>query len=239
MIIKDINIGQGIPKICVPLVGKNQEELLSEIDALKGCYYDMIEWRIDYYQEDVVEGIKSIPGDKPLLVTCRTSYEGGNANIDKESYMKQYKTLMDTGLVDLIDVEHELGVCDELVDYAHSKHVYVIASNHDFHKTYEVERMLDLFKSMDESGADILKIALMPNCELDVLKVLEATTKYKQQTTKPLITMSMSKLGFVSRTVGESFGSAVTFGSLKEASAPGQISANKLHELLTLMHEGL
>ena len=33
--VRNIVIGEGIPKICVPIVGKTKEELLSEVEVLK------------------------------------------------------------------------------------------------------------------------------------------------------------------------------------------------------------
>ncbi|MFQ9703635.1 MAG: type I 3-dehydroquinate dehydratase [Enterocloster clostridioformis] len=39
--------------------------------------------------------------------------------------------------------------------------------------------------------------------------------------------------------VREVFGSCLTFGSVKEASAPGQIEAGKLKDILTTIHENL
>ena len=51
--------------------------------------------------------------------------------------------------------------------------------------------------------------------------------------------MSMSPLGLMSRICGETFGSCVTFGSVLKPSAPGQIQASKLKEVLQIIHEGL
>ena len=48
--------------------------------------------------------------------------------------------------------------------------------------------------------------------------------------------MSMSNLGVVSRVCGEIFGSAITFGTVGEASAPGQIPVTSLKEILDLFH---
>jgi len=40
----------------------------------------------------------------------------------------------------------------------------------------------------------------------------------------------------VSRLTGELFGSALTFGAAKTASAPGQIPVTELREILTVLH---
>lgn len=239
MIIKGLELGTGLPKICVPLVGKNKEALLSEIDALKECSYDLIEWRIDFYDESLLEALPLIPQDKPLLVTFRTSQEGGNKAIEKADYKALYKELIDTGLVDLIDIELDLGddLCNEMISYASSHQVKVILSHHHFSHTDSKDEIINIFKHMDALHGDILKVAYMPTCKEDVLNVILATSSVQTKGLK--VSMSMSKLGFISRVVGEFSESCITFGSVKEASAPGQISANKLKTLLEILHEGL
>ena len=52
-----------------------------------------------------------------------------------------------------------------------------------------------------------------------------------------MITMSMSRIGSISRIAGEAFGSAVTFGSIGQESAPGQLPVNKLEEMLEMVHQ--
>ncbi|MNI90534.1 3-dehydroquinate dehydratase [compost metagenome] len=56
---------------------------------------------------------------------------------------------------------------------------------------------------------------------------------------RPIITMSMAGKGMISRLAGELFGSALTFGSAKKASAPGQLPVAELRGLLELMHRNL
>ena len=43
----------------------------------------------------------------------------------------------------------------------------------------------------------------------------------------------------VSRLSGEVFGSCLTFGALRAASAPGQIDAGKLKQVLEVIHQAL
>ena len=49
------------------------------------------------------------------------------------------------------------------------------------------------------------------------------------------MTMSMGALGAVSRVSGSLTGSAVTFGTAGHASAPGQLPAAELREMLELL----
>ena len=49
--VRNIKLGSGIPKICVPLVGKTDNELINEISKLKNINFDLVEWRIDFYED--------------------------------------------------------------------------------------------------------------------------------------------------------------------------------------------
>ena len=90
---------------------------------------------------------------------------------------------------------------------------------------------------MQEIGADILKIAVMPESKKDVLTLLLATEEMvSEYAVKPVVTMSMAGLGAISRVSGEIFGSAVTFGSMEAASAPGQLQLADLRNVLEIIH---
>ncbi|EPC9037185.1 type I 3-dehydroquinate dehydratase, partial [Shigella sonnei] len=113
-----------------------------------------------------------------------------------------------------------------------------VMSNHDFHKTPEAEEIIARLRKMQSFDADIPKIALMPQSTSDVLTLLTATLEMQEQyADRPIITMSMAKTGVISRLAGEVFGSAATFGAVKKASAPGQISVNDLRTVLTILHQ--
>ena len=91
---------------------------------------------------------------------------------------------------------------------------------------------------MQDLGADIPKIAVMPKNKADVIVLLDATQEMAEKyATRPIITMSMSKIGVISRLVGEAFGSSMTFGAVGQVSAPGQIPVEKLQTAMTIVHE--
>ena len=83
----------------------------------------------------------------------------------------------------------------------------------DCNKTPSKGDIVSRLRKMQDLGADIPKIAVMPKCKLDVLELLEATVIMSEQyATRPIITMSMAEQGVVSRLCGEVFGSCITFG---------------------------
>ena len=89
---------------------------------------------------------------------------------------------------------------------------------------------------MEEVGADLRKLAVMPSCAEDVLNLLYATVSANRTGNQPVITMSMSGLGAVSRVAGQVFGSCVTFGTVGKASAPGQLELTELRNFLYQLH---
>ena len=77
----------------------------------------------------------------------------------------------------------------------------------------------------------------MPKSTGDVLTLLAATAEmHEKYADRPIITMSMSAKGVVSRLSCEAFGSAMTFGAAGQASAPGQIPVEQLKQALDILH---
>lgn len=248
--VKNINIGEGVPKICVPIIGKNKEDIIKEVKELKEECLDVIEWRVDFFEnvENIQEvkntlyELKSYISNIPLLFTFRSIVEGGEKLISKDYYITLNKEISNTGLIDLLDVELFIGdeIVEEVVNFAHKKGVKVIISNHDFNKTPKKEEIISRLCRMQELGADLPKIAVMPQNEKDVLVLLEATNEmFRIYADRPIVTMSMSGVGVISRLCGEIFGSALTFGAAKNVSAPGQISFKELNSVLNLLHKSI
>lgn len=248
--VRNIEIGAGIPKICVPIVGVTREEILVAAENIKSTKADVVEWRVDWYEnifdftktEATMQALREVLGEMPILFTFRTSKEGGEKAIETEAYVELNQNAAKTGLVDLVDVEAFTGddVVKAVVEIAHENGVKVIASNHDFHKTPAKEEIVSRLRKMQELGADIPKIAVMPQNKKDVLTLLAATEEMvSEYADRPIITMSMSGTGVISRLCGEVFGSALTFGAVGKVSAPGQMRIEDLTTVLGLLHKSL
>lgn len=248
--VRDLEIGSGKPKIIVPIVAKTKEEIVAQADSFAGLPFDVVEWRVDWFEgsddfeqvKDVLEALRASLGNTPILMTFRTAKEGGEKAIDMKDYANLNINAAKTGLVDLIDVEAFSGddVVKEIIEGAHTADVKVVASNHDFFKTPDKDEIVRRLVKMQELGADIPKIAVMPQSRKDVLTLLAATEEMaSEKADRPIITMSMAGDGVISRLAGEVFGSSMTFGAAKEASAPGQIALKKLDAVLDTLHEAL
>ena len=248
--VRNIEIGSGVPKICVPIVGVTKDEIIAEAKTFDSIPVDVVEWRVDWFEgvfefdkvEDVLKDLREALGETPILFTFRTSKEGGEKAIEPDAYAELNIKAAQTGYVDLIDVEIFTGdeIVKKIIDGAHAAGVKVIASNHDFFKTPAKADIIYRLRKMQDMNADIPKIAVMPQNKKDVLTLLAATeemaTNYAD---RPIITMSMAGTGVISRLCGEVFGSSMTFGAAKKASAPGQMGVNDLNTVLGLLHNAM
>ena len=225
--VRNLELGNGIPAICIPNVGKTKEDILSLTRTYLGMHMDLMEWRMDWYEDvediakvkELVKELRDVMGDTPLLCTFRTDKEGGVHPMSTEKYAELNKAVAATGNADIIDVEIFTGddIVREMIDAIHASGAKVIASSHD-----------------------IPKMAVMPQTKKDVLTLLSATEEMASDyADRPIITMSMAGLGSISRIACEAFGSCLTFGSGAQASAPGQIGAEKLHQALQIVHDAL
>lgn len=245
--VRGLTIGEGAPKICVPMVGETLHQLKEEAEHLKTLDVDIVEWRVDFFEhvenilkvENALVEIRTILADKPLIFTFRSAGEGGEREISTEYYFKLNKVIAGTGLVDIIDVElfHNEQNVKTLIEWAHEHRVFVILSNHDFAKTPPKEEIVSRLQKAQELGGDLPKIAVMPKSPADVLILLDATnTMNEQYADRPIVTMSMAGKGVISRLAGEVFGSSLTFGAARKVSAPGQVNVTELRRVLNLIH---
>lgn len=248
--VRNLTIGEGIPKICVPIIGKSREDILHEAYGALKAPVDIVEWRADWYEDvssfekvgEVLKELRRVLNELPILFTFRTAREGGQKGIDARAYVELIRAVIKTDMVDLVDIELFMGdtIVEDIVCEAHKRNVKVIASNHDFEKTPEKEELITRLCKMQELNADILKIAVMPQNKKDVLTLLCATEEMvSRYADRPIVTISMGAEGFISRVCGEIFGSAITFGTVQKASAPGQIPVEELSQTLKLLHKNM
>lgn len=220
------------------------------------------DWYDSVFEEEklktVLQKIREKIGDIPLLFTFRTFSEGGEKTVEWEQYKKINCIAAETELVDLVDVQlffnsmsnyqkkpdqllikeitsykDDFGV-RELIQKLHQKGVHVLSSYHDFKNTPSVEEIVDRLCVMQEFGADIVKIAVMPSSPEDVLHLFTATQEMnREHSATPFVTISMGELGVATRMCGGTFGNAITFATAALSSAPGQVPIEDLRKVLS------
>ena len=236
--IKNVILGEGIPKICAPLVESGFDSLIREAGRFTTLPVDVAEWRADWYTgildpgtlDMVMPVLARTLGRIPLLITFRTQGEGGNLPASAADYRTLLEQAICSGSADLVDIElfSDDHTVRDLIKLAHANNA-----------TPDEKELLKRLERMDFLGADIAKIAVMPQSAGDVLTLLSATEKASRTLSCQVISMSMKGTGLISRLSGEVFGSCLTFGSAGGASAPGQIDVGELRGILETIHRNL
>lgn len=235
--------------ICVPIVGPTIEDILSQVQEAVQAKVDLIELRPDMWMKDshiseeeyiptivkLVEEVHSRYEKMPMLFTWRTLVEGGETPLSSENYHNLLQAIADQNLVDVVDVElfAYTDTIGQIIKQAHHQGIQTVMSYHNFHKTLNRDTLHLYAEQMISAGAAVIKFALMPTTSDDVLSLLqftkELTERYPQL---PRITMSMGKLGQMTRTCSHVFGNCLTFGTRGQASAPGQVEVDILKRLV-------
>ncbi|MCD7893317.1 MAG: type I 3-dehydroquinate dehydratase [Erysipelotrichaceae bacterium] len=243
--VRNIKIGEGKPKICLPIVGTTDDEIMAQLASFETLKYDLIELRIDFYKDiHDIKKVLSLLRDirvntaKPILFTCRSKKEGGEIELDKEEYKDLIREVLLARCIDMVDIEVSGSdyIITLLIGIAHRNNVKVIMSNHDFEKTPDNDVLIERLQKMEKYDADIAKIAVMPQSKEDVIRLINLTMEMDVQLDIPLVTMSMGELGVISRITGELTGSSITFATGVKASAPGQINVNDMNIILEVLH---
>lgn len=232
-------------KICLPITESTEKAVLAEAKAVKEAAPDLVELRADFleYEEnakevvDTLKALKDIVGSMDVIFTYRSKSQGGNGGLPPEKVAALLAVAAASSYVSYVDVELKFFEnAAELIAELKEKGVRVIASHHDFNCTPKKKEMLGILSEMKDAGASVCKLAVMPKSELDVLKLMKVSAEFKEENPKqPIITMSMGKLGAISRMGCSVSGSEVTFASREKASAPGQIDIKKLRDILEVV----
>ena len=245
--VRGCRIGEGRPKVILPIVERAEAAILEKAAQFSTLQVECVEWRADWFQDcrdpaavaRCLQKLRVALGSKLLLVTFRTQAEGGQVTLSPAEYRQFLELVLATDCADLLDIEFFPAGDDlpALIGDAHTAGTAVVCSSHDFHKTPPRAELVRRMVAMQQAGADLPKLAVMPRCRTDVLELLAATAEMADlHPETPVITMSMGALGAVSRLAGEAFGSAMTFANPGQASAPGQVSLDIVNEVLDALH---
>lgn len=239
-------LGEGRPLICAPVMKESEQEVRAEVIRLVGAGIPAIEWRMDALKglsaetaARLLAGLAPEIGETILIATYRSKVQGGLGRLSAEE-VSAIRRAAARG-ADLLDVEFDENVrVHEEIRALQELGSYVIASHHDFERTPPGNVIRQCLEEMKDSGADVVKLAVMPENMEDVLRIMGETGYFHRvYPFCPIITMAMGALGTLSRAAGEYFGSCLTFASAGEASAPGQLPAEELSGVLDLFHRAL
>ncbi len=245
--IRHITIGGPHYLICQPLVAADTSTLLQQAKELTRLNPDLLEWRIDGFDQveqipaslTALEALRREIKETPLIFTCRIHTEGGAKRIDQGHRLRLIKAAIQSGQVDIVDVEmcNEPDFIETVRISSAEAGVRLILSYHNFDHTPDDNSIYDKLAQAQTLGADIAKVAVMPTCSGDLLTLLNATHRARTQEVVqiPIITVAMGEQGALSRIAGGLFGSDFTFAMGADASAPGQIPIEQLRSAMEVL----
>lgn len=248
--VRGLKIGAGRPKTIVPVMGADAAALTAEVEAAVAAGADCIEWRADFLAglceperlEHAARAVRTAADETPVLFTIRTASQGAALELAPAPYAELLRSAIGTGDIDLVDIECDKGddLIRELIECAREHRVATVVSFHNFDRTPATDELIATLAHARELGADIPKMAVMPQSKQDTLRLLAATDEVTRvRGISPVITMAMGADGAVSRLLGEEYGSAMTFSSVEGASAPGQIDLAHTKAALEALHQAL
>lgn len=204
---------------------------VNQLDLAKISSADIIEWRADYLSKDdiltVAPAIFEKFAGREVIFTLRTEKEGGNISLTSSEYLAIIRDIATLYQPDYIDFEYfsYREVLKEMYDFSN-----LVLSYHNFKET--PENLMEVFSELTALAPRVVKIAVMPQNEQDVLDLMNYTRGFKTlNPEQDYVTVSMSKLGQVSRLAGDLTGSSWTFASLEQESAPGQVSLTDMRKI--------
>ncbi|MHA1147045.1 MAG: type I 3-dehydroquinate dehydratase [Promethearchaeota archaeon] len=245
-------------KICVALQVKtgNVEENKALIDKALESKPNLIELRWDYIdsienltEEFVKALIDHIQPNIPVISTFRAAFEGGQSHIEEDKRFDIIKMLMSTQPQYLdIEMKTDPRFLRKVCHSSFSKKINVIFSYHDFQKTPPIDEARDIVQNFlkslvtittmktDKTGNFLYKVIFTGNNLEDNFVPIKLCKFFtKQGEDRNIISFCMGEAGKFSRLMCVRYGSFMTYASVSDGTAPGQIHIDKIREFYKIL----
>ena len=235
----------GTARVCVPVCARRAGELAETI-ARVAADADLIEVRFDCLEgsepEAALRMLAGAAAPRPLLYTLRPAAQGGRRELDarrRRDFWALASELTQTSPApDFVDLE---------LDFLKGPHAAaardlasrstLICSHHDFRGT--PADLALIYEEMARTPARVLKLAVRAERITDCLEIFRLLERARVEG-RALIALAMGEAGLLTRVLGPSRGSFLTYGApdAAHATAPGQPTARELRELYRVRHIG-
>ena len=195
---------------------------------IKALFIDILEIRVDQfkntepaYVQNVIKKRKKI--GLPLILTVRSHAEGGQKDLSDELKLSIFKE--NIPLVDAVDIELKSPVLSEVIRSARRNKKMVIVSWHNLKATPNDRILQETLDKAKRSGAHLVKIAVKANKAEDLNRLMRWTIENRS---KNIITISLGKIGSISRLIFPGLGSLLTYAYIDKPSGLGQRQLEEL-----------
>lgn len=249
--VKNVIIDDGRFNLVLTLTSKSLLQLEKDLIGARERSFSLIEWRGDYLESEgeeislaLLQGlnlIKKIFPRTPLIFTYRAREEGGQSEISEENLLSLRMAMVRSGLIDLIDVEEFWWEDNKspairlayktFLNEAKEKGVLVVMSHHDFSNYPGKEAVIQITKTMEKQGADIVKVSVMITTEEELIELMLVSKVLIVSLNVPHVLIGMGDAGRSTRFDIDNFHSCLTYGAYGIKAAPGQLSIVELEAI--------
>jgi 3-dehydroquinate dehydratase/shikimate dehydrogenase len=196
--------------------------ILSMRESTEGA--DIVELRVDGVREPDLGRLRA-ENDKPLVLTCRSSAEGGFFSGTEEERLSLLARAIELEF-DYVDVEMAAWRQALACKTSAAK---LILSRHFFEQP--PKNLEEIVRQGTEMGAHVVKLAVRASSLADGLRLFEAGAPARDRGVS-YVPVSMGPAGMSCRILGPRWGAELTYASARglPATGPGQVD---LGELLT------
>lgn len=223
-------------KLVVSIMPRTLEEA-QQLDRLRYDGADVIEWRADFLDKNEILTVAPAVFEKfagrEILFTLRTRGEGGQIDLTSEEYLAIIQDIQSIYHPDYIDFEFysHRDVFEEMLEFSN-----LVLSYHNFQET--PENMMEILSELTSFSPKLVKVSVMAHNEQEVLDLMNYTRGFKTlNPEQDYVTISMGKVGKISRLTADLTGSSWSYASVGEESAPGQIPLENMRRIRELLNE--
>lgn len=220
------------PAICAAVIDSDINSMKDNLEKALAEGADIVELRLDKL-EDPTGWESLLQKDIPTIVTNRSKKEGGHFQGNENERIEVLLDAVETG-VSCVDVELSTSKkkLDQILEATDKNDTSLIMSFHDFNKVPTRQELLRKANQMVEAGCDIAKLIGFANEHKDSLKILDFLIQASEDIEVPIITFAMGEKGKFTRVTAPLLGSPITYASIEEKTAPGQLDISAVNEIL-------
>lgn len=223
-------------KLVVSIMPRTLEEA-QQLDRSRYDGADVIEWRADFLDKNEILTVAPAVFEKfagrEILFTLRTRGEGGQIDLTSEEYLAIIQDIQSIYHPDYIDFEFysHREVFERMLEFSN-----LVLSYHNFQET--PENMMEILSELTSLSPKLVKVSVMAHNEQEVLDLMNYTRGFKTlNPEQDYVTISMGKVGKISRLTADLTGSSWSYASVGEESAPGQIPLENMRRIRELLNE--